>query len=91
MNDITKKTSNIAVALQYDMKDAPRVTAKGQGDIAKKIIETAKLHDIPIEDDPLLAQALSALPLDEEIPQELYIAVAEILNFVFQMRSKKIL
>ena len=67
-----------AVALYYDHEHAPYVTAKGQGELAQRIIESAEEHDVPIQEDPLLAQALSHIPLEEEIPEELYKAVAAV-------------
>lgn len=80
----------VAVALQYDKGHAPRVTAKGQGEVAERIISTAREHGVPIEDDPLLAQALSRIPLDDEIPEELYRAVAEVIGFVLRAaRSRR--
>jgi flagellar biosynthesis protein len=74
----------VAVALQYDKGHTPRVTAKGQGEVAERIISMAREHGVPIEDDPLLAQALSRIPLDDEIPEELYRAVAEVIGFVLR-------
>ncbi|WP_293866713.1 EscU/YscU/HrcU family type III secretion system export apparatus switch protein [uncultured Alsobacter sp.] len=79
-------TRRLAVALQYDRQGAPRVTAKGRGATAEKIIETAKSHDIPLEDDPVLAEALAKIPLDDEIPVELYRAVATVIGFVLRHR-----
>jgi flagellar biosynthesis protein len=81
----------LAAALKYDReKDAaPRVSAKGRGTIAEKIIELAKKHNIPIKNDPALVQILSKLDIDEQIPVELYKAVAEILAFVYSMNAKK--
>jgi flagellar biosynthesis protein len=78
----------IAIALQYDRQGAPRVTAKGRGATAEKIIETAKAHDIPLEDDPVLAEALSKVPLDDEIPVELYRAVATVIGFILRHRGR---
>jgi len=69
----------LAVALHYDKKGAPRVVAKGKGAIGAKIIEVARAHDIPIEENELLAGALSNVELGDEIPGELYNAVAEVL------------
>jgi flagellar biosynthesis protein len=75
----------IAVALKYDFGDgAPVVTAKGEGHVAEKIIETAREHDIAIEENPVLAEALSKIDLDTEIPVPLYKAVAEVIGFVLQ-------
>ena len=81
----TKTASRLAVALQYDRKGAPRVTAKGKGAIGTKIIEVAKAHDIPIEENEVLAGALSNVELGDEIPVELYKAVAEVLVFVLRL------
>ena len=80
--------SQIAVALHYDKQGAPRVTAKGRGAIGAKIIEVAKAHDIPIEENEVLAGALSNVELGDEIPQELYKAVAEVLTFVLRLSGR---
>ncbi|SDT85782.1 EscU/YscU/HrcU family type III secretion system export apparatus switch protein [Desulfobacula phenolica] len=79
-----------AIALKYDREtnSAPKVTAKGKGKVAQKIIDLAKQHDIPIKDDPDLIEVLSSLEIDEEIPSEIYVAVAELLAFVYSMNSK---
>ncbi len=78
-----------AVALRYDKdKDtAPRVIAKGRGDIAKKIIEIADAHNLPRYEDKNLIQLLEALDLETEIPPELYRAVAEVLAFVYRLND----
>lgn len=82
--DLTKK----AVALQYDGLGAPRITAKGQAEIAEKIIELAKEHDVPLYEDSQLAAALAHLDLGEEIPELLYMAIAEVLAFVYDLKKK---
>ena len=79
----------VAVALQYDRGQAPRVTAKGQGLVADRIVAAAREHDIPIEEDPVLAQALAKIPRDDEIPEELYRAVAEVIGFVLRAARKR--
>lgn len=86
-----KKHTKKAVALKYDRKttNAPKVTAKGKGKVAQKIIELAKKHHIPIKDDPDLIEVLSSLEIDEEIPAEIYVAVAELLAFVYAINSKR--
>lgn len=78
-----------AVALRYDKdKDtAPRVIAKGRGEIAKKIIEIADAHNLPRYEDKNLVQLLEALELETEIPPELYRAVAEVLAFVYRLNG----
>jgi flagellar biosynthesis protein len=80
--------SRLAVALHYDKTGAPRVVAKGKGSIGAKIIEVAKAHDIPIEENELLAGALSNVELGDEIPAELYKAVAEVLIFVLKLSGR---
>lgn len=86
-----KKYTKKAVALKYDkdVGSAPKVTAKGKGRVAQNIIELARKHDIPIKDDPDLIEVLSSLDIDEEIPSEIYVAVAELLAFVYSINSKK--
>jgi flagellar biosynthesis protein len=86
MNVETK--SQLAVALHYDKSGAPRVVAKGRGSIGEKIIEVAKAHDIPIEENEVLAGALSNVELGDEIPAELYKAVAEVLIFVLRLSGR---
>jgi flagellar biosynthesis protein len=76
----------MAVALEYDGSSAPRVTAKGQGEIAEKIIGTAREAGVPVEENPLLAQALSSVELDDHIPEDLYKAVAQVIGFVLKLR-----
>ena len=77
--------SQLAVALHYDRTGAPRVVAKGKGTLGEKIIEVAKANDIPIEENEVLAGALSNVELGDEIPAELYKAVAEVLIFVLRL------
>jgi flagellar biosynthesis protein len=81
----------LAAALQYDAKKdrAPRVSAHGRGFIAEKIIALARENDIPIRQDPGLVQILCRLDLDEEIPADVYRAVAEILSFVYTMNENR--
>jgi flagellar biosynthesis protein len=78
----------LAVALHYDRKGAPRVVAKGKGSIGAKIIEVAKANDIPIEENEVLAGALSNVEIGDEIPAELYKAVAEVLVFVLRLAKR---
>ena len=77
--------AKLAVALHYDHSGAPRVVAKGKGAIGARIIEVAKEHGIPIEENEVLAGALSNVELGDEIPSELYKAVAEVLVFVMRL------
>jgi len=79
-----------AVALKYEKSrdHAPRVTAKGARKIAERIIELAGEKGIPITEDPDLVGALMKLDLQDEIPQELYKVVAEILAFAYGLNRK---
>jgi flagellar biosynthetic protein FlhB/flagellar biosynthesis protein len=80
----------IAVALKYDKeKDtAPRVIAKGLRLRADKIREIAKAHNIPVMRNVSLAEALFRVEVGQEIPESLYDAVAEILNFVYALSQQ---
>jgi len=81
---------SIAIALQYlrdDPSSAPRVTAKGEMFLAERILEIAEQNDIPIVDDIPLAEALNALDVGDEIPEDLYRAVSNILQWVASLRE----
>ena len=84
------KKKSKAVALKYDTeKDAaPRITAKGRGFVAEKIIESARAHNVPLHEDKNLVQVLEALDLETEIPAELYRAVAEVLAFIYSLNGR---
>jgi len=79
-----------AVALRYDREkdSAPKVVAKGKGHIGEKIIQIAKEHNIPIKEDPVLVETLSQIEINQEIPPELYQAVAEILVYIYRKTGK---
>ncbi|HVN71398.1 MAG TPA: EscU/YscU/HrcU family type III secretion system export apparatus switch protein [Desulfomonilia bacterium] len=83
--------SKKAVSLKYERgKDAaPKVTAKGRGAVADKILALARQHGIPIEKDTTLLEALYRLDINEEIPEELYQIVAELLAFIYRMNALK--
>jgi flagellar biosynthesis protein len=82
-----KKELPKAAALKYrpDRDAAPRVTARGSGLVAEKIIDLARLHGIPLKQDPALIQVLSQLDLNQEIPPAIYVVVAEVLAFVYSL------
>lgn len=89
--DLTKKSQrNQAAALAYipDEDNAPKVIATGEGILAEKIIALAKENGVPVHEDPLLAAALSAVDVGNEIPPELYRVVAEVLAYVFRIRDQ---
>ena len=79
-----------AAALQYRPNDdrAPKLVAKGSGEIAEQIIALAKKHNIPIHEDRDLLTVLAQLDLEKEIPAELYKPIAEILSFVYRVNEK---
>lgn len=79
----------LAVALHYSGSGAPRVIAKGGGQVAERIVETAREHNVPLQEDAALACALSRLDLGREIPRELYVAVAHVLAFAWAVTGKK--
>lgn len=74
-----------AVALRYDGTGAPRVVAKGSGEVARQILALAEQHGVPLQENPELVLLLSRLELGDEIPEQLYIAVAEILAFIYAL------
>lgn len=89
MSDEIKKPA-IAVALEYEAgtRDAPKVVATGRGLMAEKIMEIARENGVTIEANPMLAEALSGVPIDETIPHELYAAVAEVIGFVLRAQRR---
>ena len=76
----------LAIALDYEVgsRDSPRVVAKGRGHIAEEIMRLAEAHGVTIEANPMLAEALSHVEVDDSIPLELYQAVAEVIGFVLR-------
>jgi flagellar biosynthesis protein len=79
----------LAVALHYTGSGAPRVVAKGNGEVAARIIEAARQHNVPLQEDAALAATLSKVDLGREIPRELYVAVAQVLAFAWSVTGKK--
>ena len=81
-----KAKEAIAVALQYDRDSdsAPKVVAGGRGAVAEQILQIAFAHDIKVREDADLAQMLSAIDVDSEIPLDAFAAVSEILAYVYR-------
>lgn len=77
-----------AIALTYRGDDLPRVVAKGKGAIAQKILAIAKAAEVPIHQDAALSSALGSLELNEAIPRELFLAVAQVLVFAYSLSGK---
>lgn len=85
-----KKELKKAVAILYDSQSSssPKVVATGQGEVAKRIIETAREAGVHIQEDANLVELLSKIDLGSDIPTELYQTVAEVLAFVYQVNDK---
>lgn len=90
MSDDGPKERALAVALQYEKgsHEAPRVVAKGRGLVAEKIIALAEENGVVIETNPVLAEALSGVELDETIPIELYDAIAVVIGYVLRQTQR---
>lgn len=81
----------LAIALRHDPgDDAPVVVASGRGAIGQQIIDLAARHGVPLDHNPVLAEALSTIELDTEIPEQLFKAVAEVLGFILRTSTDPI-
>jgi flagellar biosynthesis protein len=78
-----------AVALEYGMNAVPVVTAKADADLAEHLIEEARRQGVYVTEDPQLLALLSRLNVDDEIPPELYTAVAVILSWVYWLKGMR--
>jgi flagellar biosynthesis protein len=80
----------VAVALRYDPEkgELPRVTARGRGRIARRIVELARRAGVPVREDPDLAQLLARLEAGSDIPVEAFAAVAEILALLYRENAR---
>lgn len=96
MRDVPRATvvvtnpTHLAIALRYDKEaqGAPRVVAKGAGYVARKIVDTARRHGVPVVERKPVAQALyKAVQVGQEIPTALYHAIAEVLAYVYRLRG----
>ena len=87
-----KLRKNSAVSLKYrpESDNAPRITAKGKGKIAEKIIKIAKEHNIYIHEDPDMIEVLSQFDINDEIPPDLYLVAAELLAFVYSLNKNMV-
>jgi flagellar biosynthesis protein len=85
---VRKPPPPLAIALQYDGDSAPRVTAKGHDEVAEQIIELARQHGIPLQENAPLAGMLARLELGEQIPEALYLAVAQVIAFAYHLSGK---
>lgn len=86
MNERKADSLRTAVALAYRSADAaPRVVAKGRGLVAEEIIARAREHGVYVHESPELVSLLSQIDLDQHIPAQLYVAVAELLAWLYRM------
>lgn len=76
-----------AVALAYGERAAPVVTARGHGEIAERIVQEAQRQGVHVAQDPALLALLSKVDIDEQIPPEVYTAVAVVLSWVYWLRG----
>jgi flagellar biosynthesis protein len=78
-----------AAALRYRQEEgrAPQVVAAGAGETARRLMELASEHGVPVREEPALAEALARLELEQEIPPELYAAVAEVLVWAYRLEA----
>jgi len=88
MNDNNRNKQVVAVKYDNHNSDAPTVIAKGTGIIADKILETANDCKIPVVQNKVLTGLLMAVKLDNQIPPELYQAMAEVLAYVYRLDQK---
>lgn len=90
MSDAAKERA-LAIALRYEKgtRDAPRVVAKGRGLMADRIVELAEQNGVVIEANPVLAEALSGVEIDDSIPVELYEAMAIVIGYVLRVGVQK--
>lgn len=80
-----------AVALRWDGKGAPKVSAKGRHEVADRILALAAEHAVPVREDPELTELLARVELGDEIPAELYLAVAQVIAFAYRLSGKRLL
>ena len=79
-----------AVALYYDGSSTPTITAKGEGLTADEIIAIAQESGVTLCENPALLELLMTLELGDEIPENLYIAIAQIIAFAYQLQGKNL-
>lgn len=84
----TEKPLPIAVALEYGEHAAPTVCAQGIGEVAKQIIQIAKENGVLVQQDNELVEILAQLDIGDEIPENLYLAVAEVIAFAYALSGK---
>ncbi len=89
MSDKKQKQPDVAIALHYDGENAPRIAAKGRAELAERILALAEEHGIPLHEDPELVAVLAQIPLGDEIPETLYLVIAEVIAFAYMLTGKR--
>ena len=82
------KTPRQAIALTYDGQQAPTLTAKGDDELAEAILAIAREHEVPIYENAELVRLLARMELGDRIPEALYLTIAEIIAFAWQLKGK---
>ncbi|MFK3682131.1 EscU/YscU/HrcU family type III secretion system export apparatus switch protein [Pseudomonas sp. NPDC088890] len=85
---MSKQPPRQAIALSYDGQQAPTLSAKGDDALAEAILAIAREHEVPIYENAELVRLLARLELGEQIPEALYLTIAEIIAFAWQLRGK---
>ncbi|WP_194787672.1 EscU/YscU/HrcU family type III secretion system export apparatus switch protein [Pseudomonas sp. UFMG81] len=85
---MTQRAPRQAIALSYDGQQAPTLSAKGDDELAEAILALAREHEVPIYENAELVRLLARLELGEQIPEALYLTIAEIIAFAWQLRGK---
>ncbi|OUM35045.1 EscU/YscU/HrcU family type III secretion system export apparatus switch protein [Pseudomonas putida] len=85
---MSQKHTRQAIALSYDGQQAPTLSAKGDDALAEAILALAREHEVPIYENAELVRLLARLELGEQIPEALYLTIAEIIAFAWQLRGK---
>ena len=84
-----KYSNTIAHALSYDGENAPIIAAKGEADVAQQIIDIAQAHGVPVYENAELTRLLNHSEVGDEIPESLFICVAEIIAFAYYLREQR--
>lgn len=85
---MTEKTPRQAIALSYDGAQAPTLTAKGEDALAEAILAIGREHEVPIYENAELVRLLARMELGDSIPEALYLTIAEIIAFAWQLKGK---
>lgn len=85
---MTEDSDKQAVALSYDGAGAPTVSAAGSGELAERIIALAREHGVPLFENPQLLALLQDIGLGEEIPETLYLCIAQVIAFAYRIQGK---